>query len=105
MHEIVKGAQHLLKRRLRIDMMDIVDVDIVGLESFKAGFNRVHNMDTRHAGIVGSGAHRVEYFGRHNLLMATALQGFTEDCFRLTTAIAIGAVKEIDASIQRQVDD
>jgi hypothetical protein len=41
-------------------VMDIVDVNVVGLQSFEAGFDSVHNVEARHAGVIGPSPHGVK---------------------------------------------
>ena len=55
--EIVERAQGLVDRRDRVGAVDLVEVDVVGLQPLEAGLDRVHDVAARGAAVVGPGAH------------------------------------------------
>ena len=102
-HEIVERPQHLLERRLMVDMMDVVEVEVVGLQPLQRAFDLLLDVQSRHTGIVGPPAHRIEELGGDDGVLALTLQRDTQHRFRGAADIGIGRVEEVHARIERGV--
>ena len=88
--------------------MDLVEVDIVGLEAAKAGFDGVHDVSARGAYIVAAGTDATEDLGRENNILAgdvEILEGLAEALFAFTFGIDVGRVEEVDAGIDARLDE
>ena len=47
MHKIVEGAQRFFQRRFRIEMMQKIEIEIIGAQASQARFDRAHDMAAR----------------------------------------------------------
>ncbi len=99
MHQVIQGAQHLFQRRLHIDVMDVVNVDVIHLQTAQAVLDGLHDVDPRHARIVDAFAHRVEEFGRHNGVAAAALERLAQHNLGFAIAIGVGGIEEVDPGL------
>ncbi len=99
-HEIVEGAQHLVERGLMVDVMDVVDVDVVGLQPFQAGLDLLLDVQPRHAGVVGPVAHRVEHLGGDDRVVPPSLQRLAQHRLRRAADIGVGGVEERPAGLE-----
>ena len=82
--------------------MDLIEVDIVSLETAETGFDGIHDVSAGGAYVVAAGAHAAEDLGGENDVLAgdvQVLEGLAECLFAFAFRVDIGRVKEIDAGI------
>ena len=96
-HQVIQGAHGFFNRRVGVIMMQEIDVDAVGFQSFQALFDADLDVSPRCAGLVDivAGAHGD--FGCQDDFVAAAGDQAAEDLFGASAGIDIGAVEEVDA--------
>ena len=85
--------------------MNLIKVDVVGL---KAAQGRLYGLGDPTPGItllVGVIAHRAMHLGGQHDLVAAPFKRFADDLFGLALAVTIRRVDEVDAEVERLVDD
>ena len=87
--------------------MELVQIDPIGLEPAQRILARAEDVIARIAALVGSVAHRVVHLGRQDDLIAAAvfLERATDDPFALAGVVDVRRVDEIDARLERAVND
>ncbi len=85
--------------------MDLVEIDVIGLEAAERALDGLDDPAPRIALLVRILAHGAMHLGGEHDLVATAFQRLADDLLRLALAVSIGGVDEIDADIQRLVND
>jgi hypothetical protein len=107
-HEVVERAQGLLDRGDRVVGVDLVEVDVVGLQPAQAGLHRIHDVAARGAAVVGPRAHvAIDLGGDDHVLSAYAqvLQALAQQLLGLAEGVDVGCVDEVDPGPQRAADD
>ncbi|MEJ7605704.1 MAG: hypothetical protein WKF37_05430, partial [Bryobacteraceae bacterium] len=61
--QIIESFQGFFDRSFVIEAMDLVEVDVIGLETAQAVFDSVHDVLAGQAALVGIVSHGVEDFG------------------------------------------
>jgi hypothetical protein len=87
--------------------VDLVQIDVICLETTEACVDRVHDMSAGGTHVVASGAHAVIDLGRENDILARdveILQGLAEYLFAFAGRIDIGRVKEVNTGVDRGLD-
>ena len=95
-------AHRVLDRHVRIDAVDVVEVDALDIEPFQARLARAFH-------IIGRAAHAAAAIGRADLaefrrehdLVAAALDRSAEQLLVAAVAVSIGTVDEVDAKLGR----
>src|SRR5690242_10155307 len=88
--------------------MNLVEVDVIGLKTFEAALDRIHDMAARGAEIVGAGTHAaIEFGGDDNIraLGADLLEGLAKELLGVPLRVHIGGVEKIDAGLNRACDE
>ena len=88
--------------------MDLVEVDMIGLETAEAGFDGIHNVSAGGAYVVAAGAHAAEDLGSENHVLAgdvQVLEGLPERLFTFAFRVDVSRVNEIAAGIERGFDE
>ena len=68
-HDVVERLQRLLHRRIRIEAMDLIEVDVIRAEPLQRMIDRLHDVLARQAAGVGALAHHAVDLGRdHDLV-------------------------------------
>ena len=80
--------------------MDVVDVDVVGLQAAQAVLDLLLDVQPRHARIVGPAAHRIEDLGGDDGVLPPALQRLAQHRLRHAADIGVGGIEEVDAGIE-----
>ncbi len=104
MDEVVQRAQHLLERRVLVDVMHVVEVHVIGLQPPQAVLDGVQDVHARHAGVVGSRSGGIEEFGSDHGTVAPTLERLAENHLGLAPGVGVRGVEEIDAGRERHVD-
>jgi hypothetical protein len=111
-NKLLHRLPDLLPRRASVDVVHLVQVDVVGLQSTQTVLARRADVVSREAPIIGSGAHRlVQLGGEHDLVATPATLGqpaadvFLRDPVtllhvgRLRAAVNIGGVDKVDTGV------
>ena len=88
--------------------MKLIDVDVVGLQSFETGFTLFDDVAAAAAGSVGIVVvHSAMNLGRKDNAAAAAIALQCLTCYFLAAAatVDVSSIQEVDAGIQRPVDD
>ena len=106
-HDVVQRAQRLFDRRVVIEAVDLIEVDVIGAEAAQAGVDGVVDVFAREAALVGVVAHRVEDLGGDDDAVARGevLQRAAGDLFADAVGVHVGGVEEVDAGFQRAADE
>ena len=105
-HEVGERRQRLVDVRARVDAVDLVEVDPVGAQSPQRVLDRADDPAARVALLVGVLAHRVvELGGEDDVVAAAAGERLADDLLGLAVPVDVGGVDEVDAGVERRVDD
>ena len=104
MDEGVEGVEGFFDGGKGVEGVHMVDVDVVGAETFEAGVAGLKDVLARGAEVVGGVAQREKGFRGDEELVALAVDGFAEDLFGKAVGVAVGSVEEIDAGVEAEVD-
>ncbi|HEY5294483.1 MAG TPA: hypothetical protein VIJ70_03310 [Gaiellaceae bacterium] len=86
--------------------MDLVEVDPVGLQAAQAVLDLLHDPAARvPAHVRISVVHRAVHLGREHDGVAAPFEGLADDLLRLAARVDVGRVDEVDACVERAVDD
>jgi hypothetical protein len=104
--DIVQRLQRLLDRRRIVEAVDLVEIDVVGAEAAQAVVDLVEDRLARQAGAVGAGPHAVEHLGGEHDLVAPGEvpDRAADDLLGGAVGIGVGRVEEIDAEVDRLLD-
>jgi hypothetical protein len=105
MHEVAQRPQRLVDVGVRLGAVDLVEVDPIGLQPPQRVLDLGDDPAPRVAAAVGSVAHREMHLGREHDVVAAPPQRPADDLLGLTGRIDIGGVDEVDARVERAVDD
>src|ERR1019366_9379675 len=83
--------------------VDLVEVDVVGLQAAQRVLDRGHDPAPRGALLIGIVAHWATELGRENDAVTTPFERLAHNLFRV--AVGVGGVDEVDPRVQRFVDD
>jgi hypothetical protein len=83
----------------------LVAVDVVGLQAAQRVLDLGHDPTPRDPALVGVVAHRAPELGGQHDVVAAALERLADDLLRLAGRVDVGGVDEVDAGVQRGVDD
>ena len=106
--QVVQRAQGLVDGGDGVVAVDLVEVDVIGLQPLQAALNRVHDVPARGAAVIGPWPHVAEHLGgQHHILAghADVLQGLADPGLGLAERIDVGGVDEVDATLQGLADD
>ena len=87
--------------------MDLVQVDMVGLQTAETGPHTVHNMAARSPDVIPSRADAAIVLRRdHDILPrdVKVFQCLPENFFALTRCVIVRRIKEVDATVDRRLD-
>ncbi len=90
-----------------VEAVDLVEVDMVELEPIEAGVDLVEDVPARSARAVGPGVHPPERLGGDHHLAARnvqVLERLAEDLLGLAIVIDVGGIDEVDAGVERCLD-
>jgi hypothetical protein len=103
--KVVERAQHLLDRRHGVEGMQLQQVDGVGAQAPERGIDALDQMMARGADIVRSVPRAQRELGRQDDLVAPAPDGRAEYRFGSAARVDVGAVEQVDAGVETDVDD
>src|SRR5712664_4408027 len=108
LHQGVESAKRLFERGHGIIAVDLVQVDMVGLQTAETSLDAVHNVAARSSDIIPPRADAAIDLRRdHDILPrdVEVLQRLAENLFALTLRIIIRRIKEVDAALDRCLDE
>ncbi len=105
LHQRVERAQRLLDRGLRVEAVQGVDVDVVGIQAAQAGFAGAEQMMARRADVVRVVAHAEGRLGRDDHLAAATGNRLAENFLGDAVRVNVGGVEHGDARVQANVDE
>jgi hypothetical protein len=87
--------------------MDLVQVDMVGLQTAEAGLHTVHNVAARSPDVIPPPADAAIDLRRdHNILPrdVKVFQRLPENLFALTLRVIVRRIKEVDTAVNRRLN-
>ncbi len=104
---VVQRFHRLLGRRLRVEAVDLVQVDVVGAEPGQGGVDLLHDRPPGQAGTAGAVAHLEEHLGReHDVLAAGVLPDRpADDLLGRAVAVGVRGVPEGDPELDGLPED
>src|SRR4029077_11394997 len=107
LHHSVESANRLIDRGHAIVGMDLVQVDMVGLQTAETGLHTVQNVTARSPDVIPPRADATIDLRRdHDILPrdVQVFQGLPENLFALTLRVTVRRIKEVDATVNRRLD-
>src|SRR5258705_5285337 len=107
LHQGVESAKRLFDRSDGIVAVDLVQIDMVGLQTAKTGLHTVHNVASRSPDVIPPRADAAIDLRRdHNILPCDVkvFQRLAENLFALTLRVIVRRIKEVDAAVNRRLD-
>ena len=104
--QVGERAEGLVEVGVRLGAVHLVEVDPVGAEPAQAVLDLADDPTAAVAPLVGVVAEAaVELGGQHDVVAPAAGEGLADDGLRLARGVDVGGVDEVDARVQRVVDD
>src|SRR5581483_81782 len=105
--DVVQGFHRLLGRGLRVEAVDLVQVDVVGAQAGQRGIDLLHYRPPGQAGAAGTVAHREVHLGRqHHVLAAGVLPDRAAgDLLGRADAVSVGGIPERDPELDGLPED
>ncbi len=103
-HQVVEGAKGGLQRRERVETVDLVEVQVVGLEPLQAAVHLVDDVSAAQPRLVDAGRHAPAHLaGQHHLAAVhpQVLEGLAQQPFAGAHGIDVGGVEEVHAAFER----
>jgi hypothetical protein len=88
--------------------MDLVQVDMVGLQTAEAGLHSVHDVTARSPDVIPPGADAAIDLGRDYDILPRDVEVFQrlpQNSFALTFRVIVRRIKEVDAAVNRRLDE
>jgi AcrR family transcriptional regulator len=105
-HEVRQHAERLVDVGGRIEAVDLVEVDPVGLQPAQRVLDGLGDPAPRRAPVVGVRPQRqADLRGQHDVVAPAVDQRLADDLLRLARRVEVGGVEEVDPGVQRAVDD
>jgi hypothetical protein len=105
-HEVGQRAERLVDVRVVLGTVDLVEVDPVRAQAAQAVLDLSDDPAAGVAELVGVLAHRAVHLGgEHHVVAAAPGQRLADDHLRLAARVDVGGVHEVDAGVERAVDD
>ena len=102
--EIVQRADGFFDRRHRVESVQLIQVDVVGSQTFKAPVHRLGDVMPGGPHVVRPFAAAEGPFGRDQHLVTPASDGLAEDFFRRPAAVDVGRVEHRQPRLEADVD-
>jgi hypothetical protein len=106
-HDVAQRLDGLFDRRVGIEAMDLIEVDIIRAEALQRGVDPLHDVLARQAAGVRPRPHRVEHLrGDHDLVApGEFLDRPAENFLAGARRINIGVVEEVDPALEGALDE
>ena len=106
--EGVEGAEGLFDGGDGVVAVDLVEVDVVGLEAAEAGFDGVHDVSAGGSDVVAAGAGAAVDLGGDDDVFAgdvEVLEGLADGDLGFALGVDVGGVDEVDAGFDGGLDE
>ena len=104
--QIGERAERLVDVGVRVGAVDLVEVDPIRVQAPQGVLDAPDDAAPGSASPAEVIAHREADLGRqHDVLALAAGQGLADDLLGLTGGVDVGGVDEVDAGVERSVDD
>src|ERR1051326_3750496 len=106
-HHLVERGDRLVHRRVRIEAVHLIKIEVIDAESVQRRLKRMADVLAREAAFVGIVADRQRDLARYHDAVARhakTLERTAEDLLARAERIEIRGVEEIDAAIERALD-
>jgi len=103
--QVRERGQRLLDVCVGVRSVDLVEVDVVGLQAAQRVLDRGHDPAPRGASLIGIVTHRATQLGGKDDVAAASLERLPHDLFGLAVGVHVGGVDEVDPRVQCFVDD
>src|SRR3984957_15657540 len=107
LHQGVESAKRLFNRGHGIVAMNLVQIDVVGLQAAETGLHTVHNVAARSPDVIPPRADAaIDLCRDHNILPrdVEVFQRLPENLFALALRVIVRRIKEVDAAVNRRLD-
>jgi hypothetical protein len=105
-HQRTHGVDRLLERRRGIVEMQVVEIDVAGLQARKTLLRAAQEPAPADAAAIGAGWRQPRaHLGSDDPRIAVAPDGAADDLLRATPAVGVGRVDEVDAGLARLLRD
>src|SRR6478672_9926191 len=107
LHQGVESAKRLFDRGHGIVAMDLVQIDMVGLQAAETGLHSVHNVAAGSADVIPPWTDAAIDLRRdHDILPCNVkvFQCLPENLFALALRVIVSRIKEVDAAVNRRLD-
>jgi hypothetical protein len=99
-NQVVQRAQTLFDGCFIIPAVQVVQIDMVALQTAQAGFDPIHDVIAGCTFIVGSLALRKKDLGSQHKLFPSPLECITQRNLRLSASVNIGCIDEVNAQVK-----
>jgi hypothetical protein len=104
-NQVCNRAHALFERRIRDGAVKVQDVEVVGAKTLQARLDGLHNPLARLALLVRALRGRIAEFCGDHPTVASIRNRAADDFLRASCVINVSCVDEIDALVERFVDD
>src|SRR6202030_3354292 len=107
LHQGVESAERLFDRGHGIVAMDLVQVDVVGLQSAETGLHTVHDVAARSPDVIPPRADAPIDLRRDDDVLTRdveVFQGLPENLLAFALRVNVCRIKEVDAAVNRRLD-
>src|SRR5262249_8113878 len=110
LNDCIEGSECFINRGVGIRSMDLIQIDVIGVEAAQARVDRIEDMDSRETAVVRPFSHRHPAFGCKPASGPLAFEPFADYLFGLTSPVErnrhwidIGCVNEIDSPLDSSI--
>ncbi len=100
---LVHGFEGLFERHRPIGEVEVVEVEVIGLEALQCVVESLQERCAGEAAFIGAGAHFAGGFTGQHYAVAAAFEDLAEHGFRHTGLVHVGGVEEVDAMVEAGV--
>ena len=102
--EVVERRQRFLDRGVVVLAVQLQQIDMIDAKPVQRGIDRLQDMLTRRAELVGTRPHGERRLGRDQQAVPLASDGFAKNLLGQSVGIGVGAIEQADAMIETDVD-
>ena len=102
--QIVQRLKALFIRCVPIRVMQKIEIDIIGLKAFEAGFGSRHDVPPGQSPVVDARSHPAEDLCRNDQFITASCQESSEHLFRDPLVVGVCAVEKINAPLSASIE-
>lgn len=103
--EVIQDVHSFFDGRFGVEAVELIEVDVVGLQTFELSFDGFDEMEAAAADVVGALAEAEGGFGGDEDFVAAAFDGGAENFFGEAGGIDVGGVEHCQAGVEAKVDE